>query len=119
MSDLHRLAFTVPVTLRLGVIKGRHQPCLHGCSLIVGEHFGAVIEGPSRERVFDQARRFLRVHARGHGAMTIAATLRSPPPARGIDSWSIVIGAEIAFAPTSIPPDIREPPPRQTIFSAG
>ena len=116
MDDCYRLSFLLPTVLRLGVLPGRHQPCVAGCVLII-HHTGLItIDGPSRERVFDQARRFLRMQARGHGPLSIAAVLISPLPPHvgrhgcggrgGRDGWSIIVGAEIAFAPTSIPPDI-------------
>lgn len=101
------LTFTVPVALRLSVIPGKHLPCLHGCLLVVDEKAERVrIEGPSRESVFEQARRFLKVHARKAGPLTIDAVLRSPAPGRGADSWSIICNAEISFAATVAPPDI-------------
>lgn len=113
-SDVHRLTFTLPPALRLGVVFGRHQPCLHGCLLSVGTDYRVEIQGPFRERVFDQAKRFLRVHARGHGEQTIEAVLRSPAPSRGADTWWIIINAEISFSPTPIAPYLGD-----TILSAG
>lgn len=105
----HRLVFTLPVPLRLSVPLGRHQPCRAGCVLVVNAAHQVTIEGPNREAVFDQARRFLRVHARGHGKLEMVGLLFTPaeagnPTARGgRDAWQIIVGAEIAFVPGSVP----------------
>lgn len=105
----HRLLFTLPPALRLSVPLGRHQPCLAGCVLAVNAAHQVTIEGPHREAVFDQARRFLRVHARGHGKLEMVGILYTPadpanPTARGgRDAWQIIVGAEIAFLPGSMP----------------
>lgn len=105
----HRLVFTLPACLRLSVPLGRHQPCIHGCLLTVNAAYQVAIEGPHRDAVIDQARRFLKVHARGHGALEMVALLYTPPDqdnpcARGgRDTWQIIVGAEIAFMPGAIP----------------
>jgi hypothetical protein len=109
MPDFYRLTFTLPPALRLGVLIGRHQPCLHGCVLWVSATFEIAIEGPFRARVFDQARSFLTVHARGHGECSIRALLKSPGPGRGQDTIWIVTGAEVSFSTTPIEPDISSP----------
>lgn len=107
--EAHRLTFTLPPTLRLSVPLGRHQPCVAGCVLTVNAAHQVTIEGRYRDTVFDQVRRFLKVHAKGHGALSMVAILYTPadpanPCARsGRDSWSIIIGAEIAIVPTSMP----------------
>lgn len=113
----YRLTFTLPAALRLSVPLGRHQPCVAGCVLTVNAAHQVTIEGRHRDAVFDQARRFLKVHAKGHGALAMVAVLASPadpdnPSARsGRDSWSIIIGAEIAIVPTSMPGRIYAPGP--------
>jgi hypothetical protein len=76
--DAYRLTFLIPHIMLLAVPIGRHQPCLAGCLLIVGPSGLVSIVGPSRDRVFDQARRFFRVHARKLPAFTVAATLETP-----------------------------------------
>ncbi|TMJ05811.1 MAG: hypothetical protein E6G97_02065 [Alphaproteobacteria bacterium] len=106
-GDFYRLTFTLPATLRLGVLIGRHQPCLHGCVLRVDEQYQVAIEGQYRVRVFDQARTFLRVHSKGHGELKIRAVMKSPARiARGSDTVWIVIGAAITFSESAIEPDI-------------
>ena len=62
------------------------------------------IAGPSRERVFEVATTFLRHVCRDHTPLSIAATLVSPPPVSGSDGWSIIVGADVAFSPTSLDP---------------
>jgi nucleotide-binding universal stress UspA family protein len=122
------------------VPEGRHQPCLASCVLNVKQ--GVVtIEGPSRQRVFDQARRFFRAHARKLPALQIAAIVEQPrfgdtpagmlrERAAARDAWTIVINSDVTFTPSGIDPDIERapaipaPPPRRerpqlTIISAG
>lgn len=103
----------------LRVQPGRHSPCLHGCLLRV-EATGLVsIEGPSRERVFEQAARFIRVHAKGLPPQAIAAVLQTPPAYAppGRDGWSIIVGADVSFSPTAIEPHL--PRPELTVLAAG
>lgn len=98
----HRLIFMLPAAIAGSVPYGRHHPCLHACILNVERGGRIVIEGPSRERVFEQATRFLRVVAKGHGRFSIAAVLTTPPPSRGRDGWQIIVGADVAFSPSEI-----------------
>jgi hypothetical protein len=56
------------------------------------------IAGPSRDAVFDATAVLLQ---RGWSA---AALVQSPGPAAGTDSWSIIVGANVAFSPTSLDP---------------
>lgn len=104
---IYKLTFLLPPAIGLLAQPGRHQPCLHGCILAIGAAGVVTIEGPSRERVFDQATRFLRVHSKDRPPYSVAATLYCPEP-RGRDGWSIIVGAEIAFSPTSLPPHIAQ-----------
>jgi hypothetical protein len=112
-ADYH-LKFALPPMLAL-VPAGRHQPCIAGCILTIEpvEHDLVVdVAGLSRELVFEQARRFLRIVGKGHGAVSIPATLVTPAPQHviaahgGRDSWSIIVNAEVSFAATSIAPDL-------------
>ena len=98
---LFHLSFLLPK----GIIadSGSHAPFDTGCSIRVLPPL-VKISGPSREAVFEHATQLLRVRCRGHGALSIAATLVSPLPVSGSDSWSIIVGAEIAFSPTSLNP---------------
>jgi hypothetical protein len=99
---VYRLTFLLPPALGLMARPGRHSPCLHGCVLTIERDLLVSIDGPSRERVFDQAQRFLRVVTKGIATPNpIAAWLCSPCGRR--DGWSIIIRAEIAIVPTLIP----------------
>lgn len=62
------------------------------------------VYGPSREAVFHCATDSLRAAVYDSAALpvSIAATLRSPPPVSGSDAWSIIVGADVAFSPTSL-----------------
>jgi hypothetical protein len=104
--------FTSAPELRLAAPAGRHQPGIAGCVLTIDSRGQVAVEGNSREQVFAQARRFLRVIGRGYGPLETAATLRvnALAPERiiyepgGCDSWSIVIGADVVIAAA----DVRE-----------
>lgn len=102
-----RLIFLLPDQLAFAVPAGRHQPCLHGCVLAIDRLGRVTISGPSRERVFDQASRFLRIHSKGKVPMSIAAQLVTPTGAFGgpaTDKWSIAVNAEVAFTPSAMDP---------------
>ena len=109
------LTFLLPRELTLGVVAGAHHPCLHRCLLRI-EHYGrrdyrVLIKAPSRQLAFEQARRYLRVAAKGHiaqgSALRITAALVTPSRiCSGSDGWTIIVGADVAFAPTTIPPDL-------------
>lgn len=74
-----------------------------GCEIHVSPPMVSIC-GPSRERVFDLATGLI-VHAcQGLPPLSIAAILVSPPPVSGSDSWSIIVGAGVAFSPTSLDP---------------
>jgi hypothetical protein len=106
-SAVIRLTFLLPDIMVLRAQPGRHCPCLHGCVLVVDRRGLVTIEGPSREQVFDQARRFLRTIIKGLPPTSIAAvltTLRMGPNAK--DTLHIVTGAEITFAFTSVEPAV-------------
>lgn len=111
MDAAYRLIFPLPPSLILVIPDGRYVPCLAAC--VVRVRNGVVwIDGPSRERLFDQARRFLRQHTRGLGAKQFVGVITTPPnPARGIprgrDGWSIIINSDVTFAPTTLEADIR------------
>ena len=115
--------FTSAPELRLAAPAGRHQPGIAGCVLTIDSRGQVAVEGNSREQVFAQARRFLRVIGRGCGPLEMAATLRiarrktrvnALAPEQiiyepgGCDSWSIVIGADVVIAAAAIAPDVRD-----------
>ena len=97
----YRLSFLLPAGVK--VDRGSHQPSPHGCLLHVD---GPLIEivGPSREATFEHASRLLRVACKGRPPLSIAADLRTPARPSGRDTWSIIVGADIAFSPTSLDP---------------
>jgi hypothetical protein len=104
MGLAYRLTFLLPPALAL-VPAGRHSPCIAGCVLVIeADRPLVVLTGPSREQVFEQAGRFLKVISKGAGPQTIAAVLESPCGRR--DGWSIAINARVVFAPTALGVDI-------------
>jgi hypothetical protein len=103
--DRYRLTFLLPAGITADA--GSHAPSPEGCLLHVGDGL-VVIVGPSREATFERATRFLRVVCRGRRE-AIAATLRMPDQLAGGDSWSIQVGADVAFSPTSLDPYFPKP----------
>jgi hypothetical protein len=100
----YRLTFMLPRNLLLSVAPGRHSPCLHGCVLMIDR--GLVeIEGPSRELIFQQVRRVMRIVAKGHEPFSTVGVLTSPHPP-GRDGWTIIVGADVSIMPTTIEPDL-------------
>jgi hypothetical protein len=110
----YRLTFWLPPQIAARALAGAHRPCCNGCALTVSTIGFVTIEGPSRERVFDQARRLLRVCAKREPAFSIPATLETPlrdrfgRPYPGRDSWSIIVNARVAFSPTRLSADVNE-----------
>lgn len=116
MDVLYRFIFTLPPALQLGVNVGRHQPCLHGCILNVDRDYRVSIEGPSRDRVFDQARRFFRVHAKGKGALNLVGVMSAPADrGGGRDGYSIIVNSDVTFTATTIEPNISAQPNLQLV----
>jgi hypothetical protein len=99
-----RLVFYLPPALHLSVLPGRHQPCIAGCVLTIDDDHIVTVDGRSRESVLEQARRFLRVSNKGHGAQLITATLVHPDGAT--DTVHIAVDVDVVFSMTAIPPDI-------------
>lgn len=92
----HRLSFLLPPGVAFG---GRCPPSRFPC--IVDAKFAPLIAivGWSRGAVFDQAALLLAEACRGIGQLTIAASLQSDG---AYDGWSIILNAEVAFAPTAL-----------------
>jgi hypothetical protein len=73
------------------------------CLVRVGPGALVAVTGPSRERVFDQTRRFLLAIAKDHPRIQIAATLIVPaersfcPGSR--DPYTIALNADVLFSP--------------------
>lgn len=91
----YRLTFIVP----------RSEPPIAGaCAVRLGAAVHAEVVGPSREAVMTTAAAFLRSLGPGE-PRTLHAVLESPAGApSGRDGWSVIVGADVAFAATSIDP---------------
>lgn len=115
----YRLSFLLPPGARAE--PGVHQPSGHGCAVRVTRPL-AEIAGPSREAVFDQAARLVRIACRGLGPLSISAVLMTPSRPSGRDSWQIIVGADVSFAPTAIDaafPNARPPPCLELVDGRG
>jgi hypothetical protein len=107
-DHLVRLTFRLP-----GAIAAPTGPFrdTEGCRLHVDRTGLVRIDGPCRERVQQITARFLYAACRSIiiGALPpecIAALMRTYSGERGrpaSDSWQIIVGADIAFAPTGLP----------------
>lgn len=109
--DLFRLTFLLPDGA--DARPGTHQPSPEGCALTV--RFPLVeISGPSRGAVFDHAARLLRLACRDLAPLSIASVLACPARPAAHDAWSIIVGADVAFSPTALDPEIpaARPPPQ-------
>jgi hypothetical protein len=113
------LTFLLPPVYRLGVPIGRYSPCIAGCMATIADDFIVRIEGTTRDLIFEQAQRLLRVVGRNHMPQQIMATLHTPAPTAGgagyRDGWSIAVNASVYFSPTGLGGDLYprvEPRPR-------
>lgn len=93
------LTFMQPRDVR--IVAGDSAVAPLGCELQADANL-VRIYGPSRQAVFSTAAALLR-GALGpfQGPLSVGAVLESPHPA-GRDGWSICLGADVAFAPTSL-----------------
>lgn len=126
----HPGSFRLSFLLLAGVSadRGSHQPSPEGCVLEVTAPLVA-ISGPSREAVFEHATSFLRLSCRGLPPVSIAATLETPALPSWLgggrsDTWSIIVGADVAFSPTALDPHFptpsdARPPPALAIAARG
>lgn len=99
-----RLSFLLPKGVTAD--PGSHAPSPFGCTLDVAGPM-VLITGPSREAVFAHAATLLRVLRRQtNQPHSISALLETPPRCHlgrgGRDTWHIIVGADVAFAPTSL-----------------
>lgn len=96
----YRLRFLLPADFRLTY--GGPQPGRHGCAIRATSNL-VEIDGRSREHVFDAGADLLRtLHVMVKPlSFSVSAILETPI---GADSWSIIVGADVAFSPTSIDP---------------
>lgn len=88
----------------------------HGCLVEIGRIGLVTIMGPSREAVFDQAARILRMACAGLPALSIACSLytKSEGPADdgrdwlrlegSTDRWTIIVNGGVSFSPTGLEP---------------
>lgn len=95
-----RLSFLLPPGAL--VDSGSHRPSPEGCLLHVTYPLVEIV-GPSREATFEHATRLLRVSCRGR-RLSIAARLQTPSRPIGSDSFTIIVGADVAFSPTGLDP---------------
>ncbi|MCC6172048.1 MAG: hypothetical protein IT481_08470 [Gammaproteobacteria bacterium] len=104
----YRLTFRLPPVLAL-VPAGRHHPCVADTILEIDRDGVVTVTGPSRDRLFEQVRRWLAPIARGHGPLTMTGTVVTPPGAAGArggrDTWTIITGVAVAFTPATIVDD--------------
>lgn len=96
----YRLTFALPAAARR-IVSGAWPGWVGGCDLAIAGPFVAIC-GPSRDRVMEQGARLIRIACEGVRHAAIAAEIQSPPPNPGRDSWTIIVNADIAFAPTGL-----------------
>jgi hypothetical protein len=94
-----RLSFLLPAGSTAA--PGAYDNWVPGCAVEI-DRVRAVITGPSKDAVIEQAARVVRVICLGCRDLSIDALLESPPPVAGRDGWTIIVGADIAFAPTAL-----------------
>lgn len=105
----YRLTFLLP-RVSPAPASGERLPDARGCTLSVHRAGLVQICGASREAVFDRGAEFIRDELGGSPRpFSIAAVLAGPS---GRDAWSIIIGADVAFSPTSLPPIVSDRPAR-------
>lgn len=117
----HLLTFLLPKAAAAVPIPPGGWP--FGCVVEFGRVGLVSLMGPSREAVMLVGAELLRVACQHLPALSIAARLYTLPPAArgdgrdwlhvssgygGVDTWSIIVGAEVAFSPTSLDPYIPE-----------
>jgi len=118
LPEPYRLSFLLPAGAMAGDCPVIAPPAADGCGISLHRAGLVVIFGLSREAVFACAGVALRALCRDILPVSIGAVLMTPGRGFcGSDSWSVIVGAEVAFSPTSLPPWIsnapaRAPPPR-------
>lgn len=111
----HLLTFLLPKGARAVMTPSQGWP--HGCLVNPGRTALVSIMGPSREAAFEAAGRIAQGACAGLGAQSISVRLYSFPPEErtdgrdwlfvssqrgGVDGWTMIVGAEVAFAPTAL-----------------
>lgn len=92
------LSFLLPRGAQAVAVRG----LCAGCSIEIEGPLVRVI-GDSREAVFDCASDVVRGLHRFQ-PISISSILHSPARPSGFDRWSIIVGADVAFSPTSLDP---------------
>lgn len=100
-ADLYGLSFHLPRAIARVAAGRLAQLTEHGCGVEIREGF-ALIVAPHRDAAFNQAARLLRARGGNEPPAAIAAVLRAPGAAAGRDGWTIIVGADVAFAPTGL-----------------
>jgi len=99
---LYRLTFLVPRAI-LRVAAGRlEQLLLRGCAIDLTAAPLVRVEAPAAPMAFDQAARLLRARGGNEAPRSIDAILESSAGNGGRDRWTIVLGADVSFAPTAL-----------------
>ena len=111
----HLLTLLLPKGARAAPAPAGGWP--YGCLVDFGRIGLISIMGPSREAAFETAGRISRVACRGLGPQSISVRLYTfPPEVRndgrdwlfvatprgGVDGWTLILGADVAFAPTAL-----------------
>jgi len=113
VREPYRLSFLLPPGAMAGNLPVVAPPAQHGCEVSVYRAGLVVILGPSRDAVFECAGAALRDACRSIGPVSVAAVLMTPGRGFcGSDSWSIILGADVAFSPTGLPPWLPQTPAR-------
>jgi len=96
----------LPPTLGL-LSPGTHPRSADGCFIAIDRQGLVTVRGPSRRQVFEHVAPFLRRIARGRPPCAVTAVVITPPgyygrPGGGRDGWTIMLNADLAFAPTGV-----------------
>jgi hypothetical protein len=94
------LSFALPSGSKLPRA-GSYRDFAQGCEVIAAGAFIRVI-APSRQRVMEHSARVIRVACKDLENTSIAAQMETTGPGGGRDGWTIIVNADIAFAPTGL-----------------
>jgi hypothetical protein len=102
LDQSYRLTFLLRRAIARMAIPRLRTLTLDGCEIDMAQAPLVSIVAPTRDRAFDQAARLLRARGGNEPPELIHATLATPGQRGGRDGWSIVVGADVAFAPTGL-----------------
>lgn len=99
---LHPGSFDLSFMMPRGIfaVRGGDRP--NGCVIDVEPPL-VRIRGCSREAIFDTAAEVVRTLP-GARPLALSGILHSPSRPSGFDRWTIIVGADVAFSPTSLDP---------------